>query len=71
MDGRRYLLKAQLEKERVELERKREEEETRRRKELAGVQESHSVDVPSAQGQPPSVTVDVPPDILQVGCWVI
>ena len=66
MDGRRYLLKAQLEKERLELERKREEDEARRKKELAGVQESRSVDVPSAQGKPPAVTVEVPADILQV-----
>jgi hypothetical protein len=66
MDGRRYLLKAQLEKERLELERKREEEDARRRKEMAGVQESLSVDVPSPQGKPPSVTVDVPPNVLQV-----
>lgn len=66
MDGRRYLMKAQLEKERLELERQREEEAARRRKELAGVQESLSVDVPSPQGKPPSVTVEVPPDVLQV-----
>lgn len=66
MDGRRYLMKAQLEKERLELERQREEEEARRRKELAGVQESLSVDVPSPQSKPPSVTVEVPPDVLQV-----
>ena len=66
MDGRRYLLKAQLEKERLELEKQREEDEARRRKELAGVQESASVDVPSPQHQPPSVTVEVPSDILQV-----
>lgn len=66
MDGRRYLLKAQLEKERLELERHREEEDARKRKEMAGVQESLSVDVPSPQGKPPSVTVEVPPDILQV-----
>ena len=64
MDGRRYLLKAQLEKERLELERRREEEEARRRKEIAGVQESLSVEVP--QGKPPAVTVEVPADILQV-----
>lgn len=64
MDGRRYLLKAQLEKERLELERQRDEDEARRRKETAGVQESLSVDVP--QNRPPSVTVEVPPDILQV-----
>ena len=64
MDGRRYLLKAQLEKERLELERKREEDEVRRQKEVAGVQESSSVDVPSPQT--PSVTVEVPPDVLQV-----
>lgn len=67
MDGRRYLLKAQLEKERLELERKREEDEARRNKEMAGVQESLSVDIPSPQGKPPSVTVDVPPNVLQVG----
>lgn len=66
MDGRRYLMKAQLEKERLELERQREEEEARRRKEMAGVQESLSVDVPSPQSKPPSVTVEVPPDVLQV-----
>ena len=66
MDGRRYLLKAQLEKERQELERRREEEEARRHKEVAGVQESHSVDVPSPQGKPPAVTVEVPADVLQV-----
>ena len=66
MDGRRYLLKAQLEKERLELEKKREEDEARRRKEMAGVQESLSVDIPSPQGKPPSVTVDVPPNVLQV-----
>lgn len=66
MDGRRYLLKAQLEKERLELERKRDEEEARRRKEMAGVHESLSVEVPSPQGKPPAVTVDVPADILQV-----
>lgn len=59
-------MKAQLEKERLELERQREEEEARRRKELAGVQESLSVDVPSPQSKPPSVTVEVPPDVLQV-----
>ena len=67
MDGRRYLLKAQLEKERLELERKREEEEARRKKELAGVHESRSMDVPSPQGKPPAVTVEVPADIMQVG----
>ncbi|CAI8007593.1 Transcription factor E3 [Geodia barretti] len=66
MDGRRYLLKAQLEKERLELERKREEEEARRKKELAGVHESRSMDVPSPQGKPPAVTVEVPADIMQV-----
>jgi hypothetical protein len=66
MDGRRYLLKAQLEKERLELERKREEEEARRMKELAGVHESRSMDVPSPQGKPPAVTVEVPADIMQV-----
>lgn len=66
MDGRRYLLKAQLEKERQELERKREEDETRRMKEMVGVQESRSMDVPSPQGKPPAVTVEVPADILQV-----
>ena len=48
----------------MELERKREEEEVRRQKEVAGVQESSSVDVPSPQT--PSVTVEVPPDVLQV-----
>ena len=66
MDGRRYLLKAQLEKERLELERKREEEEARRVKEKAGMQESVCVDVPSPQGKPPAVTVEVPADVLQV-----
>ena len=66
MDGRRYLLKAQLQKERMELERQREENDVRMRKEMAGVQESQSVDVPSPQGNPPSVTVEVPPDVLQV-----
>ena len=66
MNGRRYLLKAQLEKERLELERQREEEDARRRKEVAGVRESASVEVPSSHQKPPSVTVEVPPDILQV-----
>ena len=62
MDGRRYLMKAQLEKERLELEKQREEEEARRRKEKTGVPQYVSVDVPS----PSKPQVEVPPDVPQV-----
>lgn len=69
MHGSRYLLRMQLEKERQELERRREEEEIRRTREVIGISSSSSIDVPQ-KPLPPQVTVEVPPNVLEVG-WCV
>ena len=65
MHGSRYLMRMQLEKERQEIERRREEEEKRRTRELIGISSSSSIDVPQ-KPLPPQVTVEVPPNVLEV-----
>lgn len=58
-------MKLELQKQRLELDRKREEEEMRKRRELAGVHKSTSIEVPP-QAQAPTLTVEVPPTVLEV-----
>ena len=72
MHGNRTLLKMELQKQRMELDRQREEDDTRRKRDMIGIQKSASMEVPSSQGQTtPTVTVDVPPTILEVGSFFI
>ena len=66
MHGGRTLLRMQLQKEQQELERKREEEESRRiRENVVGNFSSQSLSIPQ-KSQAPTVTVEVPPAILEV-----
>ena len=63
----RTRLKQELMKQHHELERKREEDDMQRRRDMAGIQQSSSVDVPAAtQNPPPTVNVEVPPNIMEV-----
>ena len=63
----RTRMKQELQKQQQELEQQREEEEMKKRREMARIQSSASVDVPSPQtSQGPMVNIDVPPTILEV-----
>ncbi len=63
----RTQLKQNLQKERMELDRKREEEERKKQRELAQIQMSSNVDVPSSgASQGPAVSIDVPSNVLEV-----
>ena len=72
MHGNRTLLKMELQKQRMELDRQKEEDDARRKRDMIGVQKSASMEVPSSQGQTtPTVTVDVPPTIMEVRTLLI
>ena len=66
MHGNRTRLKQQLMREREELDRKREDEDTQHRREMVGIRQSSSVDVPNPANPPPTVNVEVPPTIREV-----
>ena len=69
MHGNRIRLRQQLEKERQELDRRREEEELIRQRNVIVSQSSNSLSIPQ-KPQPPQVTIEVPPKVLEVMCYI-
>ena len=65
MQGNRFRLKQQLEKERLELDKRREDEEMRTRRENMMIQSSTNMEVPLRQDNQPE-SVEVPQTILEV-----
>ena len=68
MHGNRTLLRQELEKQRLELERKRDEENAQMRREMAISQQTPSMEVPSNQPNQAAnqVTIEVPNNVLEV-----
>ena len=71
MHGNRTKLRQELEKHRLENERKRDEEEMKKRREMAGVQQSSSIDVPPPQSSYAPSSVEVPQTVLEVSVWLV
>ena len=73
MHGGRTRLRQELEKQRLEQERRRDEEEIMKRREMAGIQQSSSIDVPPSMTTQSPVSVEVPHTVLEVRrCgWVL
>ena len=70
MQGNRFRLKQQLEKERLELDKRREEEDMRTRRENMVIQSSTNMEVPQRQDNQPE-PVEVPQTILEVHVHII
>ena len=66
MHGGRTRLRQELEKQRLEQERRRDDEERMKRREMAGIQQSSSIDVPPAMTTQSPVSVEVPHTVLEV-----
>lgn len=60
-------MKQELQKQALELDKKREDEEMKKRREMAQIQMSSTIDVPSpGPSQGPPVSIEVPPNVLEV-----
>ncbi len=67
MHGNRTLLRQELEKQRLELERNRDESEARRQREMVVSQQTASMDVPDGTVAGNQVSIEVPNTIMEVG----